>query len=73
MSVKKQSDEIERGMNLAQSKHDRNKDRVDKINNTIVNAKAGIEHLCDKLSEIKLENGEPNIKVTNETMVDALV
>ena len=38
----------------------------------LVSAKAGIEHLCEKLSEVKIE-GAPNVKVNDETLVEALV
>jgi hypothetical protein len=38
----------------------------------LVNAKAGVEHLCEKLSDIKIP-GSYNIIVTDETMVEALV
>ena len=38
----------------------------------MVNAKAGIEHLCEKLNDIKLE-GVPNVFVTDNTLVEALI
>lgn len=55
-------------------KHERNKDKLDKINKILVNSKAGIEHLCEKLADVKLETrGQPNIRVNDDTMVDALI
>jgi hypothetical protein len=38
----------------------------------LVNAKAGIEHLSEKLNDIKLE-GVPNVVVTDNTLVEALI
>lgn len=37
----------------------------------MVNAKAGIEHLCEKLTDVKIE-GMPNVVVTDNTLVEAL-
>lgn len=59
-------------MNGAQQKFDRNKEKLERINKQLVNAKAGIEHLCEKLNDIKLE-GVPNVFVTDSTLVDALI
>ena len=64
---------MERNLNLAQQKHNHQKERIEKINKVLINSKAGIEHLCTKLADIKLETGEPNIKVSDETLVEALV
>jgi len=38
----------------------------------LVNAKAGVEHLCEKLADIQIA-GSSNIIVTDDTMVEALV
>ena len=73
MSVKKQAEEIERNLNLATQKHNHQKERIEKINKVLVNSKAGIEHLCVKLGDIRLESGEPNTRVIDETLVEALV
>jgi hypothetical protein len=53
-------------------KYDRNNDKLERINKILVNAKAGIEHLCEKLNDIKLE-GIPNVMVTDNTLVEALI
>ena len=45
---------------------------MERINKILVNAKAGIEHLCEKLNDIKLE-GVPNVLVTDNTLVEALI
>lgn len=59
-------------MNAAESKYDRNKDKLEKINKMLVSAKAGIEHISEKLNDIKLE-GVANIVVTDNTIVEALI
>lgn len=57
--TRKQIDEVEKNVNQAQTKYERNKDKLERINKVLVNSKAGIEHLSEKLGEIKLE-GIPN-------------
>jgi len=65
-------DEVEKNVNSAQIKYNANKERLERINKVLVNAKAGIEHLCEKLNDIKLE-GVPNVVVTDNTLVEALI
>jgi len=65
-------DEVEKNVNSAQLKYNANKERLERINKVLVNAKAGIEHLCEKLNDIKLE-GVPNVVVTDNTLVEALI
>lgn len=70
--TRKQIDEVEKNVNAAQFKYERNKDKLERINKQLVNAKAGIEHLCEKLNDIKLE-GVPNVMVSDNTLVEALI
>ncbi len=70
--TRKQVDEVEKNVNSAQSKFDRNKEKLERINKALVNSKAGIEHLCEKMNDIKLE-GVPNVFVTDNTLVEALI
>ena len=70
--TRKQVDEVEKNVSAAQTKYDRNKEKLERINKVLVNAKAGIEHLSEKLNDIKLE-GIPNVVVTDNTLVDALI
>lgn len=70
--TRKQVDEVEKNVNSAQAKYDRNKEKLERINRVLVSAKAGIEHLCEKLNDIKLE-GIPNVMVTDNTLVEALI
>lgn len=71
-NTRKQVDEVERHVNTASQKCDRNKEKLERINKQLVNAQAGIEHLCEKLNDIKLE-GVPNVFVTDNTLVEALI
>ena len=70
--TRKQVDEVEKNVNAAQAKYDRNKDKLERIEKTLINAKAGIEHLCEKLNEIKLQ-GVPNVLVSDNTLVEAMI
>ena len=70
--TRKQIDEVEKNVNSAQAKYDRNKEKLERINKILINAKAGIEHLCEKLNDIKLE-GIPNVMITDNTLVEALI
>lgn len=70
--TRKQIDEVEKNVNEAQAKYDRNKEKLERINKSLVNAKAGIEHLSEKLNDIKLE-GIPTVHVTDGTLVEALI
>ncbi|CDW80685.1 UNKNOWN [Stylonychia lemnae] len=70
--TRKQMDEVEKNVNSAQLKYNSNKEKLERINKILVNAKAGIEHLSEKLNDIKLE-GVPNVVVTDNTLVEALI
>ena len=70
--TRKQVDEVEKNVRNAQCKFDRNKDRLERINQNLVNVKAGVEHLQEKLTDIRLE-GVSNVVVTDNTLVEALV
>ena len=70
--TRKQVDEVEKNVNNAQAKYDRNKDKLERIEKALINAKAGIEHLCEKLNEIKLA-GLPNVVVSDNTLVEAMI
>lgn len=59
MMTRKQIDEVEKNVMLSQNKYDRNKDKLVRINKVLVNAKAGIEHIYEKLQDIKIEGLDP--------------
>lgn len=58
-------------MNNAINKCERTKLKYERVQKILVNVKAGIEHLYEKLEFFKLE-GKPNIMVSDETLVEGL-
>lgn len=58
-------------MNNAINKCDRTKLKYERVSKILVNVKAGIEHLYEKIEFFKLE-GKPNIVITDETLVEGL-
>lgn len=69
--TRKQIDEIENNVNNAINKCDRTKLKYERVSKILVNVKAGIEHLYEKIEFFKLE-GKPNIIITDETLVEGL-
>lgn len=69
--TRKQIDEIESNVNVLSIKCERFKLKYERLSKILVNAKAGIEHLNDKLEFFKLD-GKPNITVNDETLGEAL-
>ncbi|CAD8072020.1 unnamed protein product [Paramecium primaurelia] len=69
--TRKQIDEIENNVNNAINKCERTKLKYERVQKILVNVKAGIEHLYEKLEFFKLE-GKPNIVISDETLVDGL-
>ena len=53
--TRKQIEEVEKEVILAEVKFERAKDKLERIN--LVSAKAGIEHLCEKLEYVRVETG----------------
>ena len=53
--TRKQIDEVEKYMVATEMKYERNKDKLEKINTQLVNTKAGVEHMIERLSEIKVD------------------
>mmetsp|Transcript_25042 Transcript_25042/g.24511 ORF Transcript_25042/g.24511 Transcript_25042/m.24511 type:complete len:198 (+) Transcript_25042:923-1516(+) len=70
-NTRKQIDEVEKNVTNSQNKFDRNKEKLERINKVLVDAKAGIEHLSEKLNDIKQE-GVPKVVVTDNTLVESL-
>ncbi|EAR88638.1 hypothetical protein TTHERM_00187170 (macronuclear) [Tetrahymena thermophila SB210] len=68
---RKQLDEIEKNVNNAVNKCDKAKLKYERVSKILVDVKAGIEHLYEKLEFYKLE-GKPNIVITDETLVEGL-
>lgn len=69
--TRKQIDEIETNVNNMSVKCERYKLKYERLSKILVNAKAGIEHLNDKLEFFKLD-GKANIVVSDEALGDAL-
>lgn len=70
--TRKQINEIEKNVVDAQARYEKNKDKLERIVKKLVDSKAGIEHLSDKLIDVKLDD-EPNITVTDDTLVESLM
>lgn len=69
--TRKQIDEIESNVANANNKCERSKVKYERVQKILVNVKAGIEHIYEKLEFFKLE-GKPNITVTDESLVESL-
>lgn len=54
--TRKQVDDMERNLLLAEQKHEKAKESYDKEKKMLLDLQAGIEHLCSKLNEIKIDN-----------------
>jgi len=63
-------DEFESHLSEASGKCERNKQKYERIAKILINVKAGVEHLADKLELIKLDI--PAVALTDDTVVDVL-
>lgn len=63
--------QIENNVNNAINKCERTKLKYERVQKILVNVKAGIEHLYEKLEFFKLE-GKPNIVISDDTLVEGL-
>mmetsp|Transcript_55754 Transcript_55754/g.129850 ORF Transcript_55754/g.129850 Transcript_55754/m.129850 type:complete len:533 (-) Transcript_55754:122-1720(-) len=64
-------DDFETNLAEAQEKFDRNKGKFERMAKMLIDMKAGIDHLSEKLSPIRLD-GEATIGVTDETVEEVL-
>jgi len=69
---RKQMDEVETNVTLAQTKSDKSKQKYERINKILIEIKSGAEHLAEQLEGIKLE-GQINLLVNEENLIDGLV
>jgi len=69
--TKKQAEEVEKNKAASQVKLDRYIDKYNRINETVIDVRAGIEHLYENMKVIKIE-GQSIPCVTEETVVEAL-
>jgi hypothetical protein len=63
-------DEFESHLSEANGKCERNKQKYERIAKILINVKAGVEHLADKLETIKLD--QPQVVLTDDTVVEVL-
>ena len=72
--TRKQVEDMERNLALAESKHAKAKEEYDRVKKMLLDLQAGIEHLCGKLNEIQLYGGKSkNIdKVSQSNLVEGL-
>ena len=79
--TRKQVDDMERNLAAAEQKHEKAKEAHDKSQKMVLDLQAGIEHLCGKLNEVKIEvgssesskRGVANISnITQENLVEGL-
>jgi len=68
---RKQLDEIESNVNNVTNKCERAKLKYERVYKILVNDKAGIEHLVEKLAFFKLEN-KITVQVNDDTLVEAM-
>ena len=54
--TRKQVDDMERNMAVAEQKHLKAKEAHDKVKKMLLDLQAGVEHLCGKLNEIRIED-----------------
>eukprot|EP00002_Diphylleia_rotans_P019304 TRINITY_DN3737_c0_g2_i6.p1 TRINITY_DN3737_c0_g2~~TRINITY_DN3737_c0_g2_i6.p1 ORF type:complete len:574 (-),score=178.69 TRINITY_DN3737_c0_g2_i6:372-2093(-) len=63
-------DEFETHLSEANVKCERNRQKYERIAKVLVNVKAGIEHLADRLESIRID--QPPVAMSDETVVDVL-
>lgn len=64
--TRKQINELEKNVSEAQTRFEKNKDRLERIVKKLVDSKAGVEHLSDKLIDIKVEDDNFDADETGE-------
>lgn len=64
-------DDFETNLAEAQEKFDRNKGKFERMAKMLIDMKAGIDHLAEKLQPIRLD-GEATIEMTDETVEEVL-
>ena len=69
---RKQLEELEEKFAKIMKKYQKSKAKYQKIVSIIQDAKAGIEHIAEMLESVKID-GQANIPVTDENLVEALI
>merc|ERR1719191_1673133 len=65
-------DDFEGHLSEASEKSERNRGKYERIAKMLINMKAGIGHLSEKLNIINLEGGEAPIEMSDETVEEVL-
>merc|ERR1712139_198029 len=65
-------DDFETHLSEASEKFERNRSKSERMAKMLINMKAGISHLADKLTTILLEGGEAPIEMSDETVEEVL-
>jgi len=65
-------DDFETHLAEASEKFERNRAKFERMAKMLINMKAGIGHLAEKLNVITLEGGDPNIEMSDETVEEVL-
>ena len=60
-------DEVEKTLRLKSNEVDKDREKAERLHKLLVGIKAGISHLADKLSSVRLE--QPNIALSDETIL----
>lgn len=68
---RKQMDEVENNVTIAQAKSEKSKQKFERINKVLIEIKSGVEHLSEQLEKVKLE-GQINLLVNEENLIDCL-
>merc|ERR1719473_1843729 len=65
-------DDFETHLTEATEKYERNRGKFERIAKMLINMKAGIGHLAEKLTIIQLEGGEEKLEMSDETVDEVL-
>jgi len=64
-------EEFEAVLDRTQSKAERNKQKCERLDNILTEAKAGFKHLVEKLN-LKFSDSDQQFAITEETLVEAI-
>jgi len=68
---RKQIDEVDNNVGLAQQKYEKCKAKYERLSQIVINIKAGVEHLSERLENIRIDN-QTNIPITEENILECL-
>lgn len=56
--TRKQVDEVQKSVAISEQNYEKNKEKLERTNKVLINAKAGIEHLCFKINSEVIGNNK---------------